>query len=358
LPFPPFPSVPGPSTWEDGPVLVSELRGDVTNAAEFLSQRPFFLGQTNAGSGWASGSDFGLGLPVEIVDTWNMHNTGSDSSQLWCQAPGWYLCKSMVPFNYTGGTQYLFAAGFIACTGGVTGGAVRGGLQLCGSGHGGTGDYIQPTALQDTGGSINLQNAATQQPTVSARWVAAASGTASLPVPANPAWPVPPSYVTSAFLNAGIRDTIRFLCYPPVFRAHYAPGSTTLPSTTFPSGARIQLNTIDVDNYGGGATGTSTGYTAPVAGVYFCWSQFNLAFNANATGYCAGFSVNGGTVQWGDAVYKLADTTGGGASACKRLRLNAGDTVAPYGCQGTGGSISYNGSAANQTRMVVVWESA
>ena len=155
-----------------------------------------------------------------------------------------------------------------------------------------------------------------------------------------------------------MRDTIRFLTYPPIYRAHYAAGSTTLASTAFPAGTLIQLNTIDVDNYSGGTTGATSRYTAPVGGVYFVYGQVNLASDSNSTGYCAGLAVNGGTIAWGDSVYKLSDSTGGGMIARKRLRLNAGDYVQLFACQGTGSAITYNPTAENETRMIVVWESA
>jgi hypothetical protein len=381
LPIPPYPSVPAPSTWSSGPILTSELSGDVTNAVNFLANRPLFVGQNNQGASIASGSDVTVGMNVEIVDTWSGHNTTSTNWQTYfCQAPGWYLCEGYIPFAYTTATQAVFAAGFSATTGGTVEPVVRGQLQLVGSGKhpgtkvadlirmsvtgpvGGTGDSVALTALQVTGSSVAYTSSpATLLPFVSVRWVAATSGTTGLPVPSNPAWPTPPSYVTSAELNAGIRDTIRFLTYPPVCKAYYVPGSASIPNQTFPSGTVVNLNTVPVDNYSGFTTGSAGGYTAPVAGVYYLYGQINYAADSTATGvaYSAGLRVNSGTIQWGDSVFKdAAESSGGGAIVRKRLRLNSGDFVQFCAQQSSGGTLGLNGTTANQTRFIAIWESA
>lgn len=345
----------------------------------FLSNRPLFYGQNSTGQNWNSGTDLGLAMTADLVDNWSGHNTvngaGAYSSQYFCQAPGWYLARSSIPFTYTGSTQYVFAGGFSGQTAGAAFTTVRGALTLGGSTHdplaqccdlirmtesgptGGGGDFINFTAFQNTGSSITLANTATELPYVVIRWVAATSGTTPLIVPANASWPIPPAaYITSAFLNTSIRDTIRFLTYPPICKAYGASGS--LPSQSFPSGSVVPLANTPVDNYSGFTTGTGGGYTAPVAGVYFVYGQFSLAASTGSTAYCAGLSVNGGSTQWGDSVNKISDTTGGGAQVGKHLRLNAGDTVQFIACQGSGSSIAWNGAGINQTRFIAVWESS
>ena len=379
MPFPPFPSVPSPATWVNGPVLTSSLRNDVTNAVNFLSQRPLFVGQMTTGASTGSGTDAPMALTGELVDTWNGHNTASGNWQTYyCQFPGWYLCQSFTPFAYTTATQILFSAGMIAKTGGVTQTVVRGQLQLMGSGKhpgpkccdliqmsatgpiGGGGDSVTPTALQISGSTLSyLATPASLLPFFSVRWVSALSGTAGLPVPVNASWPVPTAYITPAFLNTNIRDTINFLAYPPVCKAYYTAGSSSLPNQAFPNGTVVPLNTIMVDNYGGFTTGGSGGYTAPVAGVYLLAAQVNFASYNSAGGvaYSAGLSVNGGTIQWGDSVFQSgAQTTGAGACVRRRLRLNAGDYVQFYGQQSTGGSLNLNATGSNQTRFIALWE--
>lgn len=371
-----LPSIPSPMTWSAGTrVLAPRLRADVSDAVAFLLSRPYFVGQNQTGSSWASGSDFTLGLYSELSDPWNGHDwtglvTGAVSSQMWCQAPGWYLARSEVAWAYTG-AQAMFAAGFLWRNNGSTVAAVRGGLLLNGSTHplaaqsadlieqtiagpiGGSGDYIQATAFQNTGSGVNLNNTSTLQPTVSVRWASAISGTEPLPVPPLATVPSP---ITSAWMNANVRDTINFLTYPPICKAVYAPGSSTLATATFPAGSVVPLNSVTVDNYGGMTTGASAAYTAPVAGRYYVYGQMNLAAAASSTGYGAGIRINGGTTTWGDVVFKTSDSSGGGATFNRRIRLNAGDTVQLMATQGSGSTIAYNTGSPNQTRFIIVWE--
>jgi len=365
----PISPMPSPRTWASGPVLAPSLRADVSDAVAFLSYKPLFAAQdTNGGAVSGTGT---LGVATELYDNWNGHN-GSAIDQYYCQLPGYYLARSVIPFLYSSATQALFCGGFSAVNNGAAVANTWGGRNLAGSTRnavaitcdlipqtitgaiGGSGDYIQFNLF--AGASTTLQTASTQLPAVCLRWVSALTGTQPLPVPANPAWVSPPSYVTSAFLNANIRDTIRFLLYPPVGKAIYTAGSSTLPSQAFPAGTVVPLTTAVVDNYGAFTTGASAAYTAPVAGNYFCYGQFALAANANSTGYCAGLSVAGGTTQWGDSVFKVSDTVGGGATVMKRLRLTAGQTVQLVACQGSGGAIAYDTAAVDQTRLIVVWE--
>src|ERR1039457_6460044 len=216
---------------------------------------------------------------------------------------------------------------------------------------GGSGDTITPTSFQLSGGSL----AYTSSP------AALFPFTATLPVPSNPSWPVPPSFITPAFLNTNIRDTILFLVNPPCCKAYYTAGSTTIPNQAFPAGTAVPLNTVAFYNYAAFTTGSGGGYTAPVAGVYFLYGQVNYApyGSGGAVAYSAGLSVNGGTIQWGDSVYRTtAEGNGGGAIVRKRLRLSAGDFVQLCAQQSTTGSLALNATAANQTRFIALWESA
>lgn len=368
-------SLPSPRTWSANDlVTVPRLRADAADAIAFLLSRPYFSGTNTSGRSWASGSDLALGLDTELADTWAGHlvtNVGSaTNAQYWAPVSGWYLVRVAAAFQYISSTQAAFAGAMQGVTNGIAWGPVRGAVVLDGSTNnpvaqsidlvqmsaagspGGSGDWVQFNAYQNTGGSINLQSAATQLPTASARWVCATSGTEPLPVP--PLTPCP-SPVTSAWLNANVRDAIRFLTYPPICRAYYVPGTVTLASQAFPGSAAPPINTAIVDNYGG--LNTTTGlYTAPVAGRYLIAGQFNLASAAVSGAYACGITVNGGTVQWGDRVNKVSDSTGGGAGVVKRVRLNANDTVQLRASQNTGSTIAYNTGTEAQTRLVIVWE--
>lgn len=369
-------SLPGtPRTWSAGDlVTVPRLRADPVNAIAFLLGRPTFAGTQTSGPAYSAGADTAVGLQAELIDNWSGHVTvttnGALSSQYWAPVPGWYLCRAAIPFSYSSATQAPFAAGLQWTTGGVASGVQRGPLTLCGSTSppiarvtdlvqlsnagppGGSGDWVQFMLRQDSSGSVSLVYNSTNSPYASARWVCATSGTASLPVPPLTAVPSP---ITSAWLNANVRDTIAQLIYPPICRAFYTSTGSTLASGTFPAGVSAPLNTVTVDNYSAFNT-TSHTWTCPVSGRYIVAGQMNLNSSTGTTGYSCGVSVNGGTVQWGDSVNKVSDTSGGGAGFYRRMRFTAGDTVQLMACQGSGSSIAWNGSGINPTRLITVWE--
>lgn len=371
-------SLPSPRTWAANDLVTApRLRADAANAIAFLSARPMFAGQVTTGRSWASGSDLPMMLDSELYDSWNGHQPGTavsgsqNPSQYYAQVPGWYLCRSAPAFNFTSITPAVMAGSLQGVTGGTSWGPQRGPLVLCGSGSppvtqcvdliamsatgppGGAGDYVQFDAFQSSGSSVNLNAAPVQLPAASARWACALSGTQPLPVPPLTAVPTP---ITHAWLNANLRDTIAQLAYPPICRAFYTAGSSTLASSTFPTGSVIQCNTVTVDNYGGYNTSTFA-YTAPLAGRYYVYGQYSLASSSTSTGYGCGISVNGGATIWGDVLqFAPGASLGGGACAGKRLRLNAGDQVQLRGNQGSGSAIAYNASGANPTRLVIVWE--
>ena len=372
MPGPTYP-IPVPSTWSTGEVVKApQLRADVTEAVGFLAYRPIGLFANQSGTSQGTG-DVTLQCTVELYDNWNGHDNVTNPGTYFCQAPGWYLCRAIAPFAYSG-TNTVFASGFNSKQNGTTVGAFHGAVTCVTGGipvscncvdlipqyvtgaTGGSGDNIVFLTYNGSGAAQNLTNNTTFYPLVSVRWAAAISGTVSLPVPTNPSWPVPPTYLTSSFMNTNIRDTINFLLYPPICKVEYTPGTTTLPSQSFPAGTVVEMGTVVVDNYSGYSTSTYA-YTAPVAGNYFCYGQINLAGSATGTGYGAGFSVNSGTTQWGDVVATYGGNPIGGMSVTKRLQLNAGDEVQLVANHGGGSAIEYNTNAENAIRMIIVWES-
>lgn len=386
MPLPPWPSVPSPSTWSPGPVLVPELRADATNAINFLANRPSFLAWcTSAPAVPTGGSGQIVTLDTEAYDTWQGHDAlGQEPGWYMCRAPGWYLAEGYVAWSYTTATTVSFTTSLAVGTGPSTSPAIVSGeihpvndtrapgpmaadlVKLVNAWTPGTTepvngsnipngmDYIALYARQNSGSNQNLNASATQYPRLSVRWACALSGTAGLSVPSNPAWPVSPAYVTSAgYLNPAIRDTIRFLTYPPIFRAFYAASTNTLASQSFPSGTKMTLDTVTVDNYSGWSSGSNL-WTAPVAGVYCCIAQINVASQSSAGSLAAGFSVNGGNTTWGKSARSPANSSGFAVSTVQRLRLNAGDTVALIGSQSSGSALTIN----NGTRLVCCWESS
>jgi hypothetical protein len=370
------PAVPSPATWAPGPILAGALRADAANAISFLSGPPLFMGYCSTAPSIPTGSSTGVALNAEAFDTWGGHIP--PSTFYYCQAPGWYLAGAFAQFAYSGTTQHNFTCSIVSEIGGVntlltgeqSGNSTAGQfpaltavelvpLTLLNS------DHVQLQCRQDTGSAVLLGG----NNWLSARWVGALSGTAGLPVPANPAWPAPPSYVTSSFLNANIRDTIRFLSYPPMFRGYYAGSGSTLASQTFPAGSVIHLDTITtkagtggqaVDSYSGW-NAANNWWVAPVAGLYSCYAQVALANSSSSYQLHCGFSVNG-TMQWAKGSYQgiTSTTFPRSAVAVRKLRLNAGDTVALAGSQNCGSSLAVTGSSVSGcfSKMIILWESA
>jgi hypothetical protein len=202
-------------------------------------------------------------------------------------------------------------------------------------------------------GTYSLTSGTGLYPRLAVRWVASAAGTTGLTVPANASWPVPPAYVTSAFLNTNIKQTIQFLTYPPVLRRYYAAGTATLASGTFPAGTVIALDTTTVDTYSGWSS-SGNYFAAPVAGCYYLYGQVQLSALPGTGAASCGLSVNGGAVYWGKSARGGTNTSGMCTAVVKRLRLNAGDEVSLMGQQSFGSALTI-GSA---TRLIAVWETA
>jgi hypothetical protein len=367
-------TLPNPRTWAtDDLVTVPRLRADAVNAVAFLAQRPYFVAQCSLGPSWATTTDTPLPMDAELTDYWNGHLAppASDTSTYWAPVPGWYLCDVRVPFDYTGGTAVPVMAGFQGLVNGSAMTPVHGAVTVNGSGSGtvmaravdlieqvvsggagGSGDYIQPLARQDSGSAVNLSTTAGALPTASVRWVCAVSGTEPLAAPPLAAVPNP---ITSAWLNANVRDTVRFLCYPPAAKAYYTPGSSSCANSSLSSPQAVPLTTVAVDTYGGLTTGSGALYTAPVAGRYLVAGQVNFVQSSSAATYACGITA-AGTTYWGGAVHFSGTSLAGGASVTKRVRLTAGQTVQLVAAQSSGGSLAYSRTTNNQTRLIVVWE--
>ena len=362
-------SLPSPRTWSpQDKVLVPELRADLANGVALLLQRPYFVAQSTTGETVTSGSDVTLTMDATLTDTWAGFSNPAGNVYR-CQLPGWYLCDARLPYFYTSSTPAQLLAGFSSSD--TSGGATfYGAPTVSGSttftiaraldliampGAGGSGTITAVLARQNSGSSTTLNNGPPEIPVVSMRWVCALTGTAPLPVP--PLTPVP-TPITKDWLNSCLRDTVNFLAYPPVARAHYTAGSSTLAATTLAAPAIVPLTTVDLDTYAGYTTGASAHYTAPVSGRYLLAGQVFLASSSTSTWYACGVRVNGTTAYWGGITRFAGTSQAGGAAVVKRLRLSAGDTVQLIAAQASGGAIAYNTTAGNQTRFIALWEGA
>jgi hypothetical protein len=377
----PNPVIPSPPVWASGPIPAPELRAVVSDAIALLSKPPAFAGQqTTTNQTLTANTTAGITLDTEIYDNYDGHITSINAANYYPALPGWYLCEGSVPIVPSTSSSYAAALiGGIQNNGTLTYYAgmsvpnsstsviIPAAAKLMLAEHGlGTlhGDYVQLAA--ENGAAVTVENSP-NAPYFSARWICALSGTSGLAVPSNPAWPVPPSYVTSAFLNTNVSQAIEFLIYPPIMEAYRNSSSGSLASqSSIPSaGTTIVCDTKVVDNYTAFSTSTGT-WTAPAAGRYWCYGCLNVVTNTNSNVIGAGLTVtsanyNGGTTYtiWGGTVTALsAASSQSGAIVRKRLRLNAGDTIALAGFQNSAssGAIGYFGGASTVPRLIIVWE--
>ena len=370
-------TLPSPRTWAPGDlVTVPRLRADVSDAVALLTQRPMAILQSTTGYTVPGGGGV-VPMDAELVDTWNGHQEDISSAfaglqaDYWCQLPGWYLCDARMPWIYTSATPGQFLAGWNGISNGAGYGPFYGPLQANGSGGGttsravdlipmyvsgapnGSGDLVQPWASAGSSGTISLNTSSVNLPTVSIRWACAITGTAPLSVPPLATAPSP---ITSAWLNANVRDTINYLIYPPALKAHYTAGSSSLANSDLTTPQVVPLSAADLDNYSGLTTGASAKYTIPRAGRYLVAGQMNLAASSTAATYSCGVLVNSTTLYWGGSARFAGTSLAGGAGITRRLRFNAGDTVQLVASQNSGGAIAYHATAANQTRLIMLWE--
>jgi hypothetical protein len=382
-----MPALPDPRTWFAGPVKAPALRADVSGAVQWLRQPPMFTGsQQVTAQSIPDSTRTVITLDTDIWDSVNGHNPLASPGTYYCQQPGYYLAEGTAALAYTGGTGLSVAYIGFSTAGGtpaiydgesIPNGTVYPPLPTVAKlvlmthpgpiGSSGT-DYLQLQTFQSSGGAQDVYNTP-YYPLLQATWVAAPSGTAPLPVPANPPWPVPPAYVTSADLNASIRDTIRFLAYPPVMEAYYQAGAQSLASGTAigATGTVVQLDTITYDTYAAFATSSHT-WTAPVAGTYYCYGQLGMPSQATSLSFAAGLTVTSANYNSGTTVTLWEGPksiwAGTGATSCtavrRRLRLNAGDTVKLAGFQhdSGGNAVTLSGGAGAGSRLITVWRSA
>ena len=380
-------AVPVPSTWNPGPIGAPELRKDVSGAVAFLSRPPMFVGQQTTTSGPAPNlTDESIALDTELYDNYGGHQIAAGGFSYFAMVPGWYLAEGIVPLNYSGGAGMVTGAVGAAQNGGsfapfygmavpnnsgqpTTVAAARL-VQMVDTGTFGSGDHVSLVVNQSSGSAQTLLNGTARIPTLSVRWVCALAGTEPLPVPANPAWPVPPSFISSAFLNANIRDTIRFLIFPPIMEYAYNTSGQTLGSQpTVPAvGIKVSLVSNTVDNYGA-MNASSSVWTAPVSGLYYAYGQVSLAASSTTVVLGAGLTVtsanyNGGTqtTLWGgtQAALGASNSIPNSAIVRRRLRLNAGDVVQLAGFQhdSGGSSATVLGSGNWTSKLILAWSAA
>lgn len=384
------PVLPSPKTWSAGNfILAPRLRADVSDTVALLSGPPVFVGYqaTTAQVLTVSGTSYGVALDTENIDSWNGHQTtGANNDLYYGQLAGWYLVEATMALNSTAAGQFWAGVGAVQSGGSYT--AFQGErvnttasasdapaatsskliLQTVVGAIGGSNDYIVGLA-----GQANMTTPALLNSTstigcgITARWVAGnIGGTSSLAVPVNANWPSPASDVTSAFMNTNVRDAANFLINRPIMEAYNSGTSQTVASSTIgTTGTVMSLDTKVVDNYAAFSTGTHT-WTAPVSGLYYCYAQACGTVAATGRSLAAGLQVNSSNYNSGSTVALWGGINGTSdaspfincAVARRRLRLNAGDTLASvaYYHDTSSGVLTCGLGTGSTSRLITVWE--
>ena len=382
----PLAYVPSPINWVANQVVKApELRAEVSGLVQLLAAPPTFLGsQQGAAQSIPNSSAAAVQLDTEFIDNFGGHLPHVSSTNYYGMFPGWYLVQCSAAFGNTLGGAGVTGChiGFSSAGGGVT---TFGGVQIAngnaattyasaklinfvntGTFNGPANDYVQAIVFQDSGSAQTCSNITTNFPWLSARYISAASGTNGLPAPACPAWPAPPTVLGHSFLNTNLRDTIRFLTYPP-FAEPVLNSAYSLPSQSgaLPAvGTTIPLDHVGVDSYGAFSTSTHT-YTAPANGVYYVY--WLLSFTPNSTTDVAvpGITIssgnyNGGTqFTWWPGQTPVYFPQVNSFATRRRLRLNSGDTLqfAGYQHDSAGTAVPLGEGIANQNicRAIIIW---
>lgn len=388
----PLPTLPAPRTWVPNMgIKAPYLRADVADAIQLLTQPPVFAGGRtvtaqsipNAAGGIAGATN--VNLDTEFYDPWQMHlDNSAHPDRCYPSLAGFYLCQAFTPLaavaggdtgacirvSSNGGAQTDWGGQTLINSSGFAAGPVACRLvKMQQVGAYGTGDYAGPSVFQTSGGAVNTFLSTTKYPTFSMRWIGSLTGTSGLPVPPLAAWPVPPAYVTSAFLNANIRDADRFLVYPPFGEWQFnggGTGVTLFSQTAVPLvGTALPLDTAVCDSYTAMDLATST-WTAPVPGVYWTYGLLSGTATTTTVAIGAGLTVKSANYNGGTQITLWNGTQAAwpgsgfvnGAVFRRRLRLNAGDTIqlAGFSRDSASGGFTLLGSGSNQqTRLIIIW---
>jgi hypothetical protein len=179
---------------------------------------------------------------------------------------------------------------------------------------------------------------------------------------------VPPSIVTSSFMNTNVRDALRFLLYRPIMEAfNNAAAQTLFSQTTLPSvGSTATLDSTAVDNYSAYNTSTHV-WTAPCGGLFYVYGAVCITANGTTRSLAAGLTVTSGNYNsgstvtlWGGAGQVSTGTAINTTNVRRRLRLNATDTIAlaVYQHDTASASVTMGTGATNTSRLIIVWEAA
>ena len=198
--------------------------------------------------------------------------------------------------------------------------------------------WLSPTVPAITGSTVDSSGITTRMGFL---WQTVLSGGGT--VPAVPSVATDWGTVTSAKLN-GMGSALTLLNSPPSLRTSSNTGQSIPASTR----TVIQLPTVQLDNYAGWSTATST-YTAPLPGLYLFSNQVQWGTATSAGVRWSGLNVTAGgsTVVWQGPAYQAVPVGPGvsgvgmtGTAQARILALNPGDKVQAIAAQDSGITVA------------------
>lgn len=364
------------------------LQSDAGGTALWVRQRPLFhgiatLAQSIPASTWTAVT----GLS-ELVDNYAGHSDTTNTGRYYAPltnsdngagAGDWYLCTGIVPWS-TNSTADAHIAGFRVNTSTIFEGVKLPG----GAGHalttaivdlvqlsGINGDYIELGAWHNETSAVNTVVSG-KLPSLQVRWVCQ-SNNGFIPaytpaLPANPhTWAATDIYTADATggskvpLNVELRNAVRFLNNPPIFRVN-----TVGTSQTIPAGAGtwtpITWQAENIDPYGMWSSGASV--TCQRAGLYYIAGIVSVTETSTKAGYRAcrihhTIAASGSADYYGISAQPMtgSKTTGTALLADAWIRMSVGDTLQLQmdHTNGANGALSVTATASSHARMIGVW---
>ncbi len=373
-----------PATWveratgvDGDPLRMRALEQDVSGSVAFHRQKPMFQGIGDVAIAVATATYTPIPL-TEIVDNVAGHNDSANTSRWYAPSTinttDWYLALGVIPYAGTDPTK-SYITGYR-----IDGSAIIEGSKLPGTtGHTHTGlicDLVQMTSdgthyaellgRHDAGVSVNTVVSG-KSPALSMRWVCSGSGTV-VALPSAPRTWTAADLLTADTTGAGkvplnlhIRDTIRWLNFPPIARITSVGTAQTIPTGTG-TWTSIQFPTMTVDNYGMWSSGTNTKPTCQRAGLYFVHGLASVVEVVGAAGYRAARILHtiaaGGTAIYGGASTPPATNSSSGTQipASALIRMAVGDTLELQMQQSDVGALAVRPSTGH-ARLIAVWRS-
>jgi len=356
------------------------LEADVASSVAFLRQRPFFQGEATVTTAVASATYVPIPM-AELVDNVAGHSDSTNVSRWYdpftatsSTIGDWYLVTSYIAFaggtdptkSYVAGIRLNGSTVYEGSKNAGATGKVQTGLcvdlvQMINS------DYLEAVARQDTGGSINTTITG-RTSTLTARWVCARTGTV-VALPSTPRTWTAADLLTADTsggvnvpLNVHIRDTLRFLIYPPIVRLSSVGSSQTIP-TGAGTWTSFQLPTATVDNYTGWSSGANTKYTCQRAGLYSVYGLAAVAESATATGFRAARILHtiaaGGTAIYGGHSSQAATASSAGTQlpVLAKIRMAVNDTLELQLTHNEVGALTVKTGSGDHARLIAVWRS-